>query len=118
MINSTGTDYGTLLYIHFWVKFLFCLCIDTVLAFKKKMKLAQFAEKDPDASKEAAAREMEEKKMAEAIAVGSRCEVVLPGSMPRRGIVMFTGIKHLIQRGKVWLLETFKKKKLLLLFFF
>ena len=66
--------------------------LDSVLAFKKKMKLAQFAEKDPEAVRQAAEKERKEKEMAEAIAVGSRCEVVLPGTLPKRGTVMFTGV--------------------------
>ena len=53
------------------------------------MKLAQFSEKDPEANRDAAARV--EKEMAEAIALDSRCEVVLPGAMPKRGTVVFTG---------------------------
>lgn len=64
---------------------------DSVLAFKKRMKLGQFAEKDPAAEAEAAAREDADRKEAEAIPVGSRCEVALPGTVPKRGTVMFVG---------------------------
>lgn len=64
---------------------------DSVLAFKKRMKLGQFVEKDPAAEAEAAAKEVIEKQEAEAIPVGSRCEVTLPGATPRRGTVMFVG---------------------------
>ncbi len=62
-----------------------------MLAFKKKMKLAQFAEKDPEEVRKAEEKERKEKELAEAIVVGSRCEVALPGAMPKRGTVMFTG---------------------------
>ena len=65
--------------------------IDSVLAFKKRMKLGQFAEKDPAAEDKAKAREEAEKREAEAIAVGSRCEVTLPEATAKRGTVMFVG---------------------------
>ena len=55
------------------------------------MKLGQFAERDPAAEAEAAAREEADKKEAEAVPVGSRCEVALPGAVPKRGTVMFVG---------------------------
>ena len=55
------------------------------------MKLGQFAERDPAAEAEAAAREEADKREAEAIPVGSRCEVALPGTVPKRGTVMFVG---------------------------
>ena len=64
---------------------------DSVLAFKKRMKLGQFAEKDPSAEAETAVREEADRKEAEAIPVGSRCEVALPGTVPKRGTVMFVG---------------------------
>ena len=64
---------------------------DSVLAFKKRMKLGQFAERDPTAIAEAAARDEAEKMAAEAVPVGSRCEVALPGTVPKRGTVMFVG---------------------------
>ena len=58
-----------------------------MLALKKRMKLGQFADRSA-ASKEAEERE---KEMAEAIAVGSRCEVTVGQTSPKRGIVMFVG---------------------------
>jgi tubulin-folding cofactor B len=64
---------------------------DSVLAFKKRMKLAQFVERDPAAEEEARAREEADKREAEAIPVGSRCEVTLPGATAKRGTVMFVG---------------------------
>ena len=69
----------------------FCPCTDSVLAFKKRMKLGQFAERDPAAEEEARAREEAEKREAEAIPVGSRCEVTLPGTTAKRGTIMFVG---------------------------
>ena len=65
--------------------------LDTVAAFMKRMKLGQYHEKDPDADKEAATREEQEKAEAEAIPVGARCEATVPGTMPRRGTVMYVG---------------------------
>ena len=64
---------------------------DSVLAFKKRMKLGQFAERDPAAEEEAREREETEKREAEAVPVGSRCEVTLPGATAKRGTVMFVG---------------------------
>ena len=55
------------------------------------MKLGQFAERDPAAEEEARVREEAEKREAEAISVGSRCEVTLPGTVAKRGTVMFVG---------------------------
>ena len=67
------------------------------------MKLGQFAEKDTAAEAEAAAREEAEKKTAEAIPVGSRCEVALPGTVAKRGTVLFVGkiVLKLVMKGWV-----------------
>ena len=65
---------------------------DSVRAFKQRMKLGRFADKDPVAEAEAAAKEQQEKEETEAILIGARCEVTLAGSsMAKRGTVMFAG---------------------------
>lgn len=51
------------------------------------MKLGRFAESEEDAKK----RETEEMETANAITVGSRCEVTLTNGVKRRGSVMFVG---------------------------
>jgi len=61
--------------------------VDSVRMFLKQKRFAQgVADQDDDASKLD-----EERLAAEAITVGSRCEVTLPGVPPRRGLVMFVG---------------------------
>jgi hypothetical protein len=66
--------------------------LDSVQAFKKRMKLGRFADKDPEAEARAAVQEEQERTEAEAIPIGARCEVTLPGTMPKRGTVMFVGM--------------------------
>lgn len=61
---------------------------DSALAFKKGMKLAQFAERNPEAAEE---MERKQKEAADAIPVGSRCEVTVAKAAPKRGTVMFVG---------------------------
>ena len=60
---------------------------DSVQAFKRRMKLGRFAEKDSKAGADPEAEERE----ADAIPVGSRCEISLPEYAPRKGTVMFVG---------------------------
>ena len=66
---------------------------DSVLAFKKRMKLGRFSDQSQgsESAAEAAAREEQERAEAEAISVGARWEITLPGITPRRGTVMFGG---------------------------
>ena len=52
------------------------------------MKLAQFAERNPEAAEE---MERKQKEAADAIPVGSRCEVTVAKAAPKRGTVMFVG---------------------------
>lgn len=66
---------------------------DSVLAFKQRMKLGRFADKEKE-SQGGAEEEEREKAEADAIPVGSRCEVTLAKSSPRRGTVLFVGKVH------------------------
>ena len=70
--------------------------LDSVQAFKKKLKVGQYQELDPDeaARQEALKKEKEdeEERLAGAITVGSRCQVNIPATPPvKRGTVMFVG---------------------------
>lgn len=62
--------------------------VDSLLAFKKRMKVGRFSEKDP---KVETALDDDERAFAEAVSLGSRCEVTIPGALPKRGTVMFIG---------------------------
>ena len=55
------------------------------------MKLGRFSDQGAESVAEREAQEEQERVEAEAIAVGSRCEVTLPGTTPKRGLVMFVG---------------------------
>ena len=66
----------------------FCVIKESVRAFKEKMKLGRFAEKDPEEDKR---REKEEEELAQSISIGSRCEVSIPKATAKRGVVMFVG---------------------------
>lgn len=63
-------------------------CLDSVRAFKEKMKLGRFADQSVEDAKK---REIEEQEAADAISVGARCEVTLNQGVKRRGTVMFVG---------------------------
>lgn len=56
------------------------------------MKLGRFGDKDPEAEAKAAAQEEQEREEVQAIPIGARCEVTVPGTMPKRGTVMFVGM--------------------------
>lgn len=68
---------------------------DSILAWKRRNKLGQFREIDPEevkrAEEERELMERKEKEQAEALSVGSRCEVRLPSQPPKRGIIEFIG---------------------------
>ncbi|CAI8048392.1 Tubulin-folding cofactor B [Geodia barretti] len=64
----------------------------SALAFKEKMKLGQFADRSLAVAKVAEEVAEKEKKLAEAVAVGARCEVTVGDSLPKRGTVMFVGL--------------------------
>ena len=55
------------------------------------MKLGQFADHSPTASETPEEAERREKEVADAIVVGSRCEVTVAQMAPKRGTVMFVG---------------------------
>ena len=66
--------------------------LDSTLAFKKKMKLGQFAERSAAAAQSAEETAARDKALAEAISVGARCEVIVGDARPKRGTVMFVGM--------------------------
>ncbi|XP_041379331.1 tubulin-folding cofactor B-like [Gigantopelta aegis] len=61
---------------------------ESLRAFKEKMKLGRFAERDPESKLK------EEEEATKAISIGARCEVTTPKAPPRRGVVMFVGKTH------------------------
>lgn len=69
---------------------------DSVLAYKKRMKMGQFREIDPEEKakmeEEKQRKEQEEKEKAESIKVGDRCEVRIPNQISRRGTVKYVGV--------------------------
>ena len=65
---------------------------DSALAFKKRMKLGQFADRSVAAAKVAEEVAGKEKELADSISVGARCEVTVADSEPKRGTVMFVGV--------------------------
>ncbi|KER22290.1 CAP-Gly domain protein [Opisthorchis viverrini] len=71
---------------------------DSFLAWKKKNKLCEFREVDPEEvrreEEERQRKEMEEKEKAESLPVGSRCEVRVPSQPIKRGKIAFVGKTH------------------------
>ncbi|CAH8286607.1 unnamed protein product [Schistosoma turkestanicum] len=68
---------------------------ESVLAWKRRNKLGQFQEVDPEEIKRAEEQrrlaELQEKQNAESLSVGSRCEVRVPGQPTKRGVIEFIG---------------------------
>lgn len=65
---------------------------DSARAFMKKQQIGQYNEEELAKKKEAlAARNKEQEAAAEAISVGSRCKVQVPGQPTRLGTVMYVG---------------------------
>ena len=65
---------------------------NSVYAWKKKKKLAQFAEKDQEGEQKAEENEKRQQELADVMEVGQRCEVrVTPEAEPRRGTIRFKG---------------------------
>ena len=75
---------------------------DSALAFKERMKLGQFADRSVAAAKAEEEVAEKEKKLAEAIAVGARCEVTVGDSLPKRGTVMFVGVCVCARAGGIY----------------
>lgn len=65
---------------------------DTARSFMKKQRVGRFNEEEMAKKKaENAAREEEQKAAADAIAVGGRCKVQVPGQPTKLGTVMYVG---------------------------
>ncbi|KAM7399274.1 hypothetical protein PAMP_018555 [Pampus punctatissimus] len=65
---------------------------DTARSFMKKQRIGRFNEEEMTKKKaENAAREEEQKVAADAISVGSRCQVQVPGQPSKLGTVMYVG---------------------------
>lgn len=64
---------------------------DSVRSFLKRNKLGKFEENQAKKETEQEQKEASEKALAEAITVGARCEVAVPGQPKKWGIVMFVG---------------------------
>ena len=62
-------------------------------AFKQKMKLGRFSDRNDDTAREKVLQE--EEQLASRITVGSRCQVTVSGAPSRRGTVMYVG-KYII----------------------
>ncbi|KAJ0063702.1 hypothetical protein NL108_006630, partial [Boleophthalmus pectinirostris] len=66
---------------------------DTARSFMKKQRVGRYNEEEMTKKKaELAAREEEQKTAAEAITIGSRCRVQVPGQPTKLGSVMFVGL--------------------------
>lgn len=65
---------------------------DTLRAFKEKMKVGQYKEKDETEKLEKEKQELEEKAKAESIKIGQRCEVRVSNEMAKRGTIMYVGL--------------------------
>nr|CAH8823914.1 unnamed protein product [Trichobilharzia regenti] len=68
---------------------------ESVLAWKRRNKLGQFREVDPEEAKRAEElrqeAELKEKEKAESLSIGSRCEVRIPSQITKRGVIEFVG---------------------------
>lgn len=62
-----------------------------MLAFKKRNKLGQFADKQQKDEESKAEAERKEEEKAKSISVGCRCQITQPGVPTRKGLVMFVG---------------------------
>ncbi|CAH8826432.1 unnamed protein product [Trichobilharzia szidati] len=69
---------------------------ESVLAWKRRNKIGQFREVDPEEAKRAEElrqeAELKEKEKAESLPIGSRCEVRIPNQITKRGVIEFVGL--------------------------